>query len=330
MSAGQLLEGEPMKEVVECAMNVSEGRDKTKLEAIAGQIEDTPEAFLLGYSADPAHHRTVFTFIGNQNAIIEAAFRAGEKAVQLIDLRVHKGVHPRIGAVDVIPFVPLQGVNMHDCVQIAHRLARRIAGDLHVPAYLYAEAAIRAGGRDLSSIRRGEFEGLSDQVVSDLARQPDYGSNRLHPTAGAVAVGARPILIAYNIFLDTSELEVARRIAVRIRESSGGLPGVKALGFYIDYRDLAQVSTNVVDYQQTSLSRVFEGVQREARRLETDVLSSEIVGLVPQAALERNAPEILKLEGFDSNQILENRITEVFDKKRRALGEKENSTKRMG
>ena len=318
-----------MKETIECAMNVSEGRDETKLEAIAGQIEDTPNASLIGYSADPAHHRTVFTFVGNRDSILEAAFRAGEKAVQLIDLRVHKGVHPRIGAVDVIPFVPIQGVNMHNCVQIAHRLARKIADDLHVPAYLYAEAALRVGGRDLSSIRRGEFEGLSDQVVSDPARQPDYGSNRLHPTAGAVAVGARPILIAYNIFLNTSDVEVARKIAARIRESSGGLPGVKALGFYIDYRELAQVSMNVGDYQQTSLSRVFEGVQREARRFETDVLSSEIVGLVPQAALEGNSPEALKLEGFDSNQILESRISEVFDTQRRTRGKKGNSTGRM-
>ena len=329
MSAGQSLAGEPMKEIVECAMNVSEGREETKLEAIAGRIEDTPDAYLLGYSADPAHHRTVFTFIGNQDSIFEAAFRAGEKAVQLIDLRVHKGVHPRIGAVDVIPVVPIQGVDMHDCVQIAHRLARRIAGDLHVPVYLYAEAAIRAGRRDLSSIRRGEFEGLSDQVVFDPARQPDYGSNRLHPTAGAVAVGARPILIAYNIFLNTSDVEVARRIAARIRESSGGLPGVRALGFYIDYRDLAQVSMNVANYQQTPLSKVFEGVQQEAQRFETDVLSSEIVGLVPQAALEGNSSVNLKLEGFDSNQILESRITEVLDKKRGSRGEEGKSTERM-
>ena len=168
-----------MKEIVECAMNVSEGRDETKLEAIAGRIEDTPDAFLLGYSADPAHHRTVFTFIGNQDSILEAAFRAGEKAVQLIDLRVHKGVHPRIGAVDVIPFVPIQGVNMHDCVQIAHRLARSIAGDLHVPVYLYAEAAIRTGREFSLRVIDGLVELFLGAASQDFVVTIIHGNGRL-------------------------------------------------------------------------------------------------------------------------------------------------------
>ena len=316
-----------MKRIIECVMNVSEGRDETKLKAIAEQIANISDTFLLDYSADPAHHRTVFTYIGTPNSIFEATFKVVKKAMQLIDLQEHKGVHPRIGAVDVIPFVPIRGVNMKDCVRIAHGLGRRIASDLEVPVYFYAEAAAHIGRRNLFPIRKGEFEGLSQRVISDSNRQPDFGSNRLHYSAGAIAIGARNALIAYNIFLNTSDVEVAQKIAIHIRESSGGLVGVKALGFYIDYKDLAQVSMNVTNYQHTPLSKIFKSVQRKARHLGVDVVSSEIVGLVPQAALKVSSADSLKLEGFDSGQILETRIDQVLNNTRGPHGGRGRKTK---
>ncbi len=241
-----------MKRIIECVMNVSEGRDDMKLKAIAEQIEKISDTFLLDYSADSAHHRTVFTFIGTPDSISEVTFKVVKKAMQLIDLREHKGVHPRIGAVDVIPFIPIRGVNIKDCVRIAHDLGRRIASDLEVPVYFYGEAATHIGRRELSPIRKGEFEGLSQRVIFDSTRKPDFGSNLLHCSAGAIAIGVRNALIAYNIFLNTSDVEVAKKIAIHIRESSGGLVGVKALGFYIGYKDLAQVSMHDSNYQHTS------------------------------------------------------------------------------
>jgi len=205
-------------------------------------------------------------------------------------------------------------------VRIAHGLGRKIASDLEIPIYFYAEAAAHIGRCDLFPIRKGEFEGLSQRVISDSNRQPDFGNNCLHYSAGAIAVGARNALIAYNIFLATSNVEVAKKIAVHIRESSGGLVGVKALGFYIDYKDLAQVSMNVTNYQHTPLSKIFESVQWKARRLGVDVLSSEIVGLVPQAALKFSVADSLQLEGFDSEQILETRIDQVLNNTREPYG----------
>ena len=297
-----------MQQIVECVMNVSEGRDAVKLEAIAQEIETIPNAFLLDDSADPDHHRTVFSFIGTPSSIFDAAFAAVKKAVQLIDMRGHKGVHPRIGAVDVIPFVPVRNVSMKECVAVAHRLGKEVSQVFQIPVYLYAEAALRPDREQLSRIRKDQFEGLKERIKSDPGRKPDFGPVRLHPTAGATAIGARRPLIAFNIYLNTSDVGQAREIAGLIRESGGGLPGVKALGFYIERKGLAQVSMNVTRYRQTSLLKIFKRVQKEAHRLQTEPVSSEIIGLVPEGAINQETIRTLRLENFHPGQILENRI----------------------
>lgn len=300
-----------MQQIVECVMNVSEGRDTLKLETIAQKIEAVPSAFLLDHSADPDHHRTVFSFIGTPASIFAASFAAVKKAVQLVDMREHQGVHPRIGAVDVVPFVPVQNVSMKECVTVAHRLGKKISQTLQIPVYFYAEAALRPDREHLSVIRKDQFEGLDEQIKSDPRRKPDLGPCRLHPTAGATAIGARQPLIAFNIYLNTSDVGQARKIAGLIRESGGGLAGVQALGLYIERKGLAQVSMNVTHYRKTSLLKIFKKVQKEARRLQTEPVWSEIIGLVPRDAINPRTIETLHLENFHSGQILENRIAEV-------------------
>jgi glutamate formiminotransferase len=297
-----------MHQIVECVMNVSEGRDTLKLETIARKIEAVPNAFLLDHSADPDHHRTVFSFIGTPSSIFDASFAAVKKVSQLIDMREHQGVHPRIGAVDVVPFVPVQNVSMKECVAVAHRLGRKISQTLQIPVYFYAEAALSPDREHLSVIRKGQFEGLHEQIKSDPRRKPDLGPSCLHPSAGATAIGARQPLIAFNIYLNTSDVGQARKIAGLIRENGGDLAGVKALGFYIERKGLAQVSMNVTRYRKTSLLKIFKKVQKEARRLQTEPVSSEIIGLVPQDAINPQTIRTLHLENFHSGQILENRI----------------------
>ena len=297
-----------MHQIVECVMNVSEGRDTLKLETIARKIEAVPSAFLLDHSADPDHHRTVFSFIGTLSSIFDASFAAVKKAGQLIDMREHQGVHPRIGAVDVVPFVPVQNVSMKECVAVAHRLGRKISQTLQIPVYFYAEAALSPDREHLSVIRKDQFEGLHEQIKSDPRRKPDLGPSCLHPSAGATAIGARQPLIAFNIYLNTSDVGQARKIAGLIRENGGDLAGVKALGFYIERKGLAQVSMNVTRYRKTSLMKIFKRVQKEARRLQTEPVSSEIIGLVPQDAINPRTIRTLHLENFHSGQILENRI----------------------
>ena len=301
-------------------MNVSEGRDALKLEAVAREIETVPSAFLLDHSAGPDHHRTVFSFIGTPSSIFDASFAAVEKASQLIDMREHQGVHPRIGAVDVVPFVPVQNVSMKECVAVAHRLGKKISQTLQIPVYLYAEAALRPDCEHLSMIRKDQFEGLDEQIKSDPRRKPDLGPDCLHPTAGATVIGARQPLIAFNIYLNTSDVGRAREIAGLIRESGGGLPGVKALGFYIERKGLVQVSMNVTHYRKTSLLKIFKRVQKEARRLQTEPVSSEIIGLVPQDAINQRTIRTLHLENFHPGQILENRIAEVMNNASRLGG----------
>jgi glutamate formiminotransferase len=302
-----------MQQIVECVMNVSEGRDAVKLEAIAQEIETAPNTFLLDDSADPDHHRTVFSFIGTPSSIFDATFAAVKKAVQLIDMRKHQGVHPRIGAVDVIPFVPVRNVSIKECVALAHRLGKKVSQVLQIPVYLYAEAALRPDRKQLSSIRKDQFEGLKERIKSDPGRKPDFGPDRLHPTAGATAIGARRPLIAFNIYLNTSDVGQAREIAGVIRESGGGIPGVKALGFYIERKGLAQVSMNVTHYRKIGLLKIFKRVQKEARRLQTEPVSSEIIGLVPQDAINQRTIKTLQLENFHPGQILENRIAKVIN-----------------
>lgn len=308
-----------MNRIVECVPNFSEGRDATKVDQIAAAIAAVPDVVLLAHELDANHHRSVITFAGEPEAVVEAAVRAAAVAVELIDLNHHLGEHPRIGALDVLPFVPLQNVTMEDCIELAHQAGERLARELHIPVYLYERAATRASRVNLADVRRGEFEGLREEIETEPGREPDYGEPVIHPTAGATAVGARAPLIAYNINLSTDDLNVARKIAQAVRGSNGGLQFVKALGIDLKDRGLVQVSMNMVNYEATPLFRAFELVRREAERYGVAVVGSEIVGLVPQAALNACADFYLRCENFREGLILEKRLQEALDERAHRL-----------
>ncbi|UCF36725.1 MAG: glutamate formimidoyltransferase [Acidobacteriota bacterium] len=299
------------QDLIECVMNVSEGRAAETLEAIADSIESVAGASLLSFPADVDHNRAVFTFVGSAGAIYQAALAAFETAIQRIDMNLHRGIHPRIGAVDVVPFVPLGSTTMEECVSLADRFGQEASARYGVPVYLYQESARHPSRRELSTIRKGQFEGLRKLITSDPDRRPDFGPPTLHPTAGASAVGARKILVAYNVALETEDQEPARRIAAQIRESNGGLPGVKALGLFLESRKRAQVSMNLVDYRTTSLKTVFDRVLKEARELDVSVHSSEIIGHAPADSLPPNWPAALQVENPSAGLVLEERIREV-------------------
>jgi len=279
--------------LVECVPNFSEGHNSGTLDALEGAITAVPGVKLLDVQADRAHHRSVFTFVAPPDAALEAALRAMRVATERIDLTKHAGEHPRMGATDVVPFVPVRDVTMDDCVALARRLGERVAAELEIPVYLYARAATRPERERLPEIRKGEFEGLRDRIGRDPAADPDFGPRRIHPTAGATAIGARPFLVAFNIYLDSSDVAIAKEIAKQIRTSSGGLPAVQASGFEVAGQ--AQVSMNLLDIDTTSPAAVFAAVAREARARGVDVLKSEVVGLVPERAILGAAAAALKL-----------------------------------
>src|SRR3989449_820151 len=257
---------------------------------------------------DADHNRSVITFVGDRTSVAEAAFRGAKKAVELIDMSRHRGEHPRVGALDVLPFVPIAGVTMDDCVDLARAVGKRIADELQVPVYLYEAAATRPDRRALPDVRRGEYEGLKTEIETNPDRKPDFGPLRLHPTAGACVVGARPVLIAWNVNLRTTDVGVAKRIAKAIRESDGGLPAVRAKGFDLADRRLVQVSMNMVDYRKTSLVQAFEAIRVLAAKEGVEIAESEIIGLVPLDALVEAATQYLKLARFHREQILETRL----------------------
>ena len=298
-----------MSTLVECVPNFSEGRDKSKVDAIVEAMK-VPGVYLLDREMDADHNRSVITLAGDREAIAEAAVRGVGKAAELIDLNAHRGAHPRLGAADVVPFIPIDGVTIEDCVAIARRVGEEIWKRFQIPVYLYEAAATHPDRQNLENIRRGQFEGLREEVKTNAARRPDFGEARLHATAGATVVGARKALIAYNVFLNTKDVEIAKKIAKAIRFSSGGLRYVKAAGFEV--RGLAQVSMNLTDFEQTPIARVFEFVKREAARYGVMPLSSEIVGLIPKKALEQAAEWFLQVENFDSSLILENRLAGIM------------------
>src|SRR5689334_12485664 len=269
--------------LVECVPNFSEGRDATTLDALRRAITRVPGVRLLDVQADAAHNRSVCTFVGPPDAAVEAALGAMRVATERIDLTRHRGEHPRMGATDVVPFVPVRDVTMDDCVVLAQRLGERAARELGLPIYLYAKAATRPERERLPDIRKGEFEGLRDRIGKDPAADPDVGPKRIHPTAGATAVGARPFLVAFNIYLDTADVGVAKEIAKRIRTSSGGLPAVQASGFEVGGR--AQVSMNLLDIDATPPAAVYGAVEAEAHARDVAVVQSEVVGLVPERAI---------------------------------------------
>jgi len=297
-----------MRKIVECIPNFSEGRRTEVIDDIVAAIKTVPGAVLLDRESDADHNRSVVTFVAPPDRIVDAAIAAAKKAAELIDLNDHKGEHPRMGATDVIPFVPIAGVTMADCVELARQCGERMWRELSIPVYLYEKAATRPERENLAAVRKGQFEGIRGEIATNEARLPDFGEARVHPTAGITAVGARPPLIAYNVNLGTSDIETANKIARAVRHLSGGLRYVKALGFELKDRAIVQVSMNMVNYEGTPLFRVFEMIKREAERYGVPVVGSEIVGLVPQGALNAVADFYLQLEDFSENQILEHRL----------------------
>jgi glutamate formiminotransferase/glutamate formiminotransferase/formiminotetrahydrofolate cyclodeaminase len=304
-----------MDQLVECVPNFSEGRDQGILHALIDGVTSTAGVALLDHSMDADHHRSVLTFCGSPDGIIEAAFRAVRVATELIDLRTHVGVHPRIGATDIVPFIPIRGTTMHDCIQLAKRLGERVGRELGIPVFLYERAAGRADHVLLEAVRRGGLDGLAFRMESDPGWIPDFGPPRLHQSAGAIAIGARPPLIAYNVNLRSKEVEQARSIARAVRYSSGGLPSVKAIGVALSSRGMVQVAMNLTDYLVTPILTAFQIVKAEAAKRGIEVAGSELVGLVPQAALDHATAASLQLDRFDSSQVLETRIAEAMLKK---------------
>lgn len=299
-----------MTVLLECVPNIAEGRNADRVRAIAAAF-GSAGGTLLDVSSDADHHRSVITFAGTPDEVVEGAVRGAREARERIDLTVHRGEHPRMGATDVIPFIPLGSATMADAVKAAATAARRIAEELGIPTFLYGEAARAPERRDLAWVRKGEFEGLRDAVPVDPARIPDFGPRRLHPTAGASAVGARFFLIAYNVNLATRDLGVAKQIARAIREKDGGLPGVKALGFELADRGQVQVSMNLVDYRRTSPTQAFDAIAAKAAAAGVSVVESELVGLIPEAAAPRGFAEHVRLAGFTPDQVIEHRLARL-------------------
>ena len=293
--------------IIECVPNISEGRRTDVVERIVDAVRRVPGARLLDYSSDAAHNRSVITMAGDAESLQTAVLALFEGAIAAIDLRTHKGEHPRMGAVDVVPFVPIEGVTMDACVALAKDTARTIADRFGVPVYLYEDASSNPLRKNLEDIRRGEFEGMAAKMASE-GWAPDFGPSTPHPSAGASVIGARMPLIAYNINLDTDRLDVAKKIAAAVRFSSGGFRFVKAMGVSLADRGIVQVSMNLTNYEKTPILRVFEAVKREAERYGVNVLESEIVGLVPAAALIDVAVSTLQLSEFKKDQVLETRL----------------------
>lgn len=297
-----------MQRLVECVPNFSEGRRPEAVQQIAEAIAAVNTACILDKHIDPDHNRSVITFVAAPEHVVDAAVAGVKRASELIDMRRHKGVHPRLGATDVLPFVPVRGVTIDDCVTLAHRAGERIARELSIPVYYYERAALRPERVNLEDVRRGAFELLSEQISTNPDRFPDVGPARIHESAGGIIVGARPFLIAFNVLLRTDDVAIARQIARAIRARSGGLPFLKALGFLLETRNLAQVSMNLVNYEVTGVGAAYDAIRREADSLGVEIESAEIVGLVPRKALDREAEYFRKVENFSEGTILENRI----------------------
>jgi glutamate formiminotransferase / formiminotetrahydrofolate cyclodeaminase len=294
--------------LIECVPNFSEGRNQTTVRALVNAVESVPGVWLLDHTIDRDHHRSVLSFAGEPDAVVEAAFRTIRVATDLIDIRKHRGVHPRVGATDVVPFVPLRGATMQDCIHLAKRLGQWVGTELEIPVFLYEQAAMHRDHAPLESVRRGGLKGLAFRMASDPDWTPDFGPFLLHKTAGALVIGARPPLIAFNVNLRSTDLSLARSIAKDIRQSNGGLPHLKAIGVELASRQMVQVAMNLTDYIITPLHVAFEAVRARAAKHGVEVAGSEVIGLVPQAALVQAAGHTLALEQFDSTQVLEMRL----------------------
>lgn len=304
--------GLTIQTIIECVPNFSEGRDPAKVDAIANAIVACEDVYLLDKEMDADHNRSVITFAGTGESIGEAALRGIGRAAELIDLTHHHGAHPRIGATDVLPFVPVSGVTIEDCVHIAEHVADECWRRFRIPAYLYEAAARRPERKNLENVRRGQFEGLRDRISVNPNLRPDFGEPQLHPTAGATAIGARKFLIAFNVNLSTTDLALAKRIAKTIRASNGGLPAVKAMGVPLGSRNLVQVSMNLTDYETTSMATAFGAIAREAEKAGVGIVESEIIGLIPQKALINTSASLFKIRNFRPEMIFENRLNQAL------------------
>jgi glutamate formiminotransferase/glutamate formiminotransferase/formiminotetrahydrofolate cyclodeaminase len=318
--------GLDVDQIVECVPNFSEGRNQRTVRALVHAVESVPGVWLLDQTMDRDHHRSVLSFAGEPDAVVEAAFRAIRMATELIDLRKHKGVHPRVGATDVVPFVPLRGATMQDCIRLAKRLGQRVGTELEIPVFLYELAALHRDHAPLESVRRGGLQGLAFRMASDPDWTPDFGPSHLHKTAGAIIIGARPPLISFNVNLRSTDLGLARSIAKDIRQSNGGLPHLKAIGVELVSRQLVQVAMNLTNYIVTPVHVAFEAVRARAAKQGVAVAGSEVIGLVPQAALVQAAGHSLVLEQFDPTQVLEARLeTRLFGEPARRAPSREQA-----
>jgi glutamate formiminotransferase len=297
-----------MNQIVECVPNFSEGRSKEIVEQIISEIQVVPLVKLLDHEMDANHNRAVVTFIGEPEGVLDAAYKAIAKAAELIDMEKHEGGHPRIGATDVVPFIPIKNITTDECVKLANELAQNVAENLHIPVYLYEDAAKIEARRDLAYIRRGQYEGLKEAIAVDKDRKPDFGPSELHPSAGAVVIGVRMPLIAYNVNLNTDDLELAKSIAKKIRFKDGGFKYVKAIGLKLHDRGIVQVSMNLTNYRETPIPIVYDKITELAYEKGVEVIESEIIGLIPNDALVDSAVHYLKVLTFQDKQVLENRL----------------------
>src|SRR2546423_5739454 len=301
-----------MKRLIECVPNFSEGRDPAKVDTIVAAMSSVPGVYVLDREMDADHNRSVVTLAGEPDAVAEAAILGAGKAMELVDLAKDAGAHPRVGATDVLPFIPIEGVTIEDCVALARRVGNEIWKRYRIPVFFYEAAATRPDRVNLENVRRGQFEGLREELKKNLERQPDVGEPKVHPTAGVTVVGARKFLIAYNVNLNTSDVGIASKIAKAIRFSSGGLRYVKSMGVELKARNLAQVSINLTDFEQSPMHRVYEMVKREAARYGVAPVGSEIVGLIPKKAIEMAADYFLQVENFSPTQVFENKLAAAW------------------
>lgn len=297
-----------MQRLIECVPNFSEGRNLTKIKKIANSAKKIKGVRVLDVEWDRSHNRSLVTIVGAPNEVFRACYEMIKTATKLIDMRKQKGEHPRIGATDVVPFVPVSGVTLKECVVLANKLGKKVANELRIPVYLYEAAAKRADRVNLADVRRGEYEGLKKEIETNPERRPDYGPYKMHPTAGAVVIGARKYLIAFNVNLDTKDIEIAKKIAAKVREKDGGLPGVKALGFAV--AGYAQVSMNLVDFEKTNFAEAYWAIEKEAKKFKVEIKSSEVYGMIPLEALVKAIKTTFKAKDFKSEQVLEKRLYE--------------------
>jgi len=297
-----------MQKIVECVPNFSEGRNLAKIKKIADSAKKIKGVKVLDTEWDKSHNRSLVTIVGDPASVLKASFEMIKTATKLIDMRSHKGEHPRIGATDVVPFIPVSGITTKECIELSNKLAKMVSTKLKIPVYMYEASAKRKDRINLADVRKGEYEGLKVEIETNKDRKPDYGPSKMHKTAGAVVIGARKYLVAYNVNLDTKNIDIAKKIASRIREKDGGLPGVKALGF--DVNGYGQVSMNLVDFEKTNIEKAYSEIEKLSKKYKVGIRDSEIYGMIPMDALVLAVKNMLKAKDFKSNQVLEKRLYE--------------------